>query len=102
MKSVHMPRRHAQASAPGANIHDSVAYPIGTEYVSCIPCIPLSTIHAGKCNVCSLSLEKSRKCMKMLTNAPTLAIVAVHTAENEPLKIWEVIQFNIDNCIILY
>ena len=24
----------------------------------------------------------------MLKNAPTLAIVAVHTEENEPLKIW--------------
>ncbi len=29
----------------------------------------------------------------MLKNAPTLAIVAFHTAENEPLKIWEVIHF---------
>ena len=28
-------------------------------------------------------------------NAPTLAIVAVHTAESEPLKIWEVNHFNI-------
>ena len=25
----------------------------------------------------------------MLKNAPTLAIVAVHTEENEPLKIWD-------------
>ena len=30
----------------------------------------------------------------MLKNEPTLAIVAVHTAENEPLKILEVIHFN--------
>ena len=38
---------------------------------------------------------KSCRSLKMLKNGPTLAIVAVHTAENEPLKIWEVIQFNI-------
>ena len=31
----------------------------------------------------------------MLTNEPTLAIVAVHTADNEPLKVLGVIQFNI-------
>ena len=31
----------------------------------------------------------------MLKNEPTLAIVAVHTAENEPLKVLGVIQFNI-------
>ena len=31
----------------------------------------------------------------MLKNAPILAIVAVHTAENEPLKNLEVVQFNI-------
>ena len=30
----------------------------------------------------------------MLKNEPTLAIVAVHTAENEPLKILGVIHFN--------
>ena len=30
---------------------------------------------------------KSCRSRKMLKNAPTLAIVAVHTAENEPLKI---------------
>ena len=30
----------------------------------------------------------------MLKNEPTLAIVAVHTAENEPLKVLGVIQFN--------
>ena len=29
----------------------------------------------------------------MLTNAPTLAIVAVHTAENEPLKNLKLISF---------
>ena len=34
----------------------------------------------------------------MLKNAPTLAIVAVHTAENEPLKVLGVIQFNIQSC----
>ena len=33
----------------------------------------------------------------MLKNAPTLAIVAVHTAENEPLKVLGVIQFNIQS-----
>ncbi len=31
----------------------------------------------------------------MLKNEPTLAIVAVHTADNEPLKILGVIQFNL-------
>ena len=31
---------------------------------------------------------KSCRSRKMLKNAPTLAIVAVHTEENEPLKIW--------------
>ena len=31
---------------------------------------------------------KSCRSRKILKNAPTLAIVAVHTAENEPLKIW--------------
>ena len=34
---------------------------------------------------------------KMLKNAPTLAIIAVHTAENEPLKVLGVIQFNIQS-----
>ena len=38
---------------------------------------------------------KSCRSRKMLKNAPTLAIVAVHTEENEPLKNWGVIQFNI-------
>ena len=37
----------------------------------------------------------------MLKNAPTLAIVAVHTAENEPLKVLGVIQFNIFQYSIL-
>ena len=31
---------------------------------------------------------KSCRSRKMLKNAPTLAIVAVHTEENEPPKIW--------------
>ena len=31
---------------------------------------------------------KSCRSRKVLQNAPTLAIVAVHTEENEPLKIW--------------
>ena len=34
----------------------------------------------------------------MMQNAPTLPIVAVHTAENEPLKSLGVIQFNIQSC----
>ena len=33
----------------------------------------------------------------MLKNAPTLEIVAVHTAENEPLKFWEVIHFSMNS-----
>ena len=32
---------------------------------------------------------KSCRSRKMLKNAPTLAIVAVHTAENEPPKVYE-------------
>ena len=39
-------------------------------------------------------LRKSCRSRKMLKNEPTLAIVAVHTAENEPLKILGVIHFN--------
>ena len=34
------------------------------------------------------------RCWKSLKNSSFLANVAVHTAENAPLKIWEVIQFN--------
>ena len=34
----------------------------------------------------------------MLQNVPTLAIVAVDTAENEPLQVLGVIQFNIQSC----
>ena len=36
---------------------------------------------------------KSCRSRKMLQNAPTLAIVAVHTEENEPLLNFEVILF---------
>ena len=40
-----------------------------------------------------LKSERAKECKscrsrKMVKNATTLAIVAVHTAENEPLKIW--------------
>ena len=41
--------------------------------------------------------HKSCRSRKMLKNAPTLAIIAVHTAENEPLKVLGVIQFNIQS-----
>ena len=34
----------------------------------------------------------------MLKNAPTLAIVAVDTAKNEPLQVLGVVQFNIQSC----
>ena len=35
---------------------------------------------------------KSCRSRKMLENAPTLAIVAVHTEENEPPKVWKQIR----------
>ena len=35
-----------------------------------------------------VNLVDLEKILLMLKNAPTLAIVAVHTEENEPLKIW--------------
>ena len=35
-----------------------------------------------------VNLVDFEKCRKMLKNAPTLAIAAVDTEEDEPLKIW--------------
>ena len=47
------------------------------------------------CDWSGAKVCKSCRSRKMLKNAPTLAIGAVHTEENEPLKNLEVIQFNI-------
>ena len=38
-------------------------------------------------SVSGAKAEKSRRARKILKNAPFLAIVAVDTAENEPLKV---------------
>ena len=45
--------------------------------------------------------KRSCRARKMRKNEPTLAIVAVHTEENEPLKVWGV-SFHYFNRILMY